>query len=251
MSALPTHGDVDSGQAQHHGLWRFRLTRFGGGLSEQGSTQGELASAPSIAQQSVVAQPGEAAREHVQEEASDELAGVEAHHLELVAAGVVAPSETHLLGVEVDEAMVEVVPGGAFSVTGSALLGRPSQGSSKLVEPYSPVARMHRTNPTGPVAVAPGDARRRHGVGTEPDRRRPRSTRPAELGRGAHRLPWPTQLLAAPLSTAKGNSDKAAEQTRTGARLHQSRGNGSRLKGIIGGGRSRDRGSREKPARRR
>ena len=106
MSALPTHGDVDPGQTQHHGLWRFRLTRFGGGLSEQGSTQGELASAPSIAEQSVVTQPGEAAREHVQEEASDELVGVEAHHLELVAAGVIAPSESHLLGVEVDEAMV-------------------------------------------------------------------------------------------------------------------------------------------------
>ena len=84
--------------------------------------------------------------------------------LSLLPSGVVAPSETHLLGVEVDEAVVEVVPGGAFSVTGSALLGRPSQGSSKLVEPYSPVARMHRTNPTGPVAVAPGDARRRHGA---------------------------------------------------------------------------------------
>ena len=106
MSALPTHGDVDPGQTQHHGLWRFRLTRLGDGLSEQGSTQGELASAPSIAQQPVVAQPGKAAREHVQEEASDELAGVEAHHLELVAAGVVAPSETHLHGVEVDEAVV-------------------------------------------------------------------------------------------------------------------------------------------------
>ena len=125
MSALPTHGDVDPGQTQHHGLWRFRLTRLGDGLSEQGSTQGELASAPSIAQQPVVAQPGKAAREHVQEEASDELAGVEAHHLELVAAGVVAPSETHLHGVEVDEAvvgdsaLVGVAPEVSFSTNGS------------------------------------------------------------------------------------------------------------------------------------
>ena len=83
MSALPTHGDVDPSQTQHHGLWRFRLTRLGGGLREQGSAQGELVSAPPIAQQSVVTQPGEAAREHVQEETSDELAGVEAHHLTL------------------------------------------------------------------------------------------------------------------------------------------------------------------------
>ena len=34
------------------------------------------------------------------------LTGVEAHHLALVAVGVVAPSESHLLGVEVDEAVV-------------------------------------------------------------------------------------------------------------------------------------------------
>ena len=39
-------------------------------------------------------------------DAERELAGVEAHHLELVAVGVVAPSESHLLGVEVDEAVV-------------------------------------------------------------------------------------------------------------------------------------------------
>ena len=104
--ALPAHGDVDSGQAQHHRLGRFRFTRLGVGLCEQGSAQRELSSAPAIAEQSVVTQPGEAAREHVQEEASDELAGVEAHHLALVAVGVVTPSEAHLLGVEVDEAMV-------------------------------------------------------------------------------------------------------------------------------------------------
>ena len=75
-------------------------------LREQGSAQGEFSSASPIAEQAVVTQPGEAAREHVQEEASDELAGVEAHHLALVAVGVVAPAESHLLGVEVDEAVV-------------------------------------------------------------------------------------------------------------------------------------------------
>ena len=107
--ALPAHGDVDSGQAQQHCLRGLGLTRFGSGLREQGSAQGEVASAHPIAEQSVVAQPGEAAREHVQEESADELAGVEAHHLELVCAGVVAPAQTHLLAVEVDEAVVGCV----------------------------------------------------------------------------------------------------------------------------------------------
>ena len=103
---LATHSDVGPGQTQHHRLRRFRFARFGGGLCEQGSAQRELSSAPAIAEQSVVTQPGESAREHVQEEASDELADVEAHHLALVGVGVVAPAESHLLAVEVDEAVV-------------------------------------------------------------------------------------------------------------------------------------------------
>ena len=104
--ALAAHGDVDTGQAQHHRLGRFRLTRFGFGLSEQRSAQGELSSPTTIGEHSVVTQPGEAAREHMQEEAADELAGVERHHLDLVAVGVAAPAESHLLGVEVDETVI-------------------------------------------------------------------------------------------------------------------------------------------------
>ena len=109
--ALAAHGDVDAGQSQHHRLGRFRLARFGFRLSEQRSAQSELSSPPPIGEHSVVAQPGEAAREHVQEEASDELTGVERHHLDLVAVRVVAPAEPHSFAVEVDEA---VVGDGAF-----------------------------------------------------------------------------------------------------------------------------------------
>ena len=114
QSCAPTpaaHGDVDSGQAQHHRLRGLRLTRFGGGLREQGAAQCELLGASPIAQHAIVAQPGESAREHVQEEASDELAGGERHGLDLVAVGVVAPAESHVLGVEGDES---VVGDGAF-----------------------------------------------------------------------------------------------------------------------------------------
>ena len=53
-----------------------------------------------------MAQPCEAAREHVQEEAADELTGVETHDLALIAVGVVAPAEPNVLGVEVDETVV-------------------------------------------------------------------------------------------------------------------------------------------------
>ena len=61
-----------------------------------------------------MAQPGEAARKYMQQEAPDELVGVEAHHLDLVAIGVIAPAEANVLAVEVDEAMV--VDGGLVGV---------------------------------------------------------------------------------------------------------------------------------------
>ena len=104
--AAPTaQGDVDPGQTQQHLPRRFRLTRFGGRLVKQPSAEGELASPAAIGEEPVMAQPGEAARKHMQQEAPDELVGVEAHHLDLVAIGVVAPPEANMLAVEVDEAM--------------------------------------------------------------------------------------------------------------------------------------------------
>ena len=57
LAARPAHGEVDSGQAQHHRLGRFRLTRLGLGLSEQRSVPGELSSPSSIGEHSVVTQP--------------------------------------------------------------------------------------------------------------------------------------------------------------------------------------------------
>ena len=42
---------------------------------------------------------------------------------------------------------------------GERALGGPSQGSSKLVEPDSPGAQMHRTNPQGRATVGPGVVR--------------------------------------------------------------------------------------------
>ena len=105
-AALAAHGDVDPGQAQQNLPRGFRLTRFGGRLVEQGSAPGELASPAAICEQPVVAQPGEATRKHMQEEAPDELVGVEPHHLDLVAIGVVAPPEANVLTVEADEAVV-------------------------------------------------------------------------------------------------------------------------------------------------
>ena len=53
-----------------------------------------------------MAQPGEAARQDMQQEPPDELIGMWAHDLAPIAIGVVAPSETDVLAVDVDEAVV-------------------------------------------------------------------------------------------------------------------------------------------------
>ena len=66
---------------------------------------------------------------------------------------------------------------------GSAPLGRPSQGSWKLVGPYSPGARIDHSAPTRRTPP-PRDT---HTVGTEPDRRRPRSTRWRRAGKAGVR----------------------------------------------------------------
>ena len=53
-----------------------------------------------------MAQPGEVARAYMQEEAPDELVGVEPHHLDTVAIGVFTPPQANVLAVEADEAVV-------------------------------------------------------------------------------------------------------------------------------------------------
>ena len=105
-AAVPAHDDVDSGQTQHHRLDGLRFTRLRGGLVQQASAQGEVASPSPIGEHAVMAQPRESARKHMQEEAADELAGFEPHHLALVAVRVVAPAEADLLAIEIDEPMV-------------------------------------------------------------------------------------------------------------------------------------------------
>ena len=106
LAALPAHGDVDPRQTQHRLLHRFRLPRFWSRLVEQGSAQGKVPSPAAIGEQAVVAQPGEAVREYMQKEAADELVGIEPHHLDCVAVGVIAPAEANVFAIEVDEAMV-------------------------------------------------------------------------------------------------------------------------------------------------
>ena len=106
VAAVRAQGDVDAGETQQHGLRRFRLARWRCGLFDQSAAQGELAVAAPIGEQAVVAQPGEAARQDMRQEPPDELVGIKTHGLVPIAVGVVAPLETDVLAVKVDEAVV-------------------------------------------------------------------------------------------------------------------------------------------------
>ena len=151
LAALPTHGDVDPGQAQHHLFSGFRLTRFGGRLMKQASAEGELAGPAAIGEQSVVTQPGKATRQHMQQEAANELVGVEAHHLDPVAVGVVAPPEANVLAVEVDEAMV--ADGDLVGVAPEIGQHLPGAGERGLAVEHPVVRSQRRLQTLEPVAV--------------------------------------------------------------------------------------------------
>ena len=99
-------GDIDAGQAQHHDLWRFWLWRLGLGLTLQGSAGGEFPVAVSITEQAIMADAGESERQDMQQEAADELIGVQAHGLLAIAVGVIAPAKAHVLSVEINQAVV-------------------------------------------------------------------------------------------------------------------------------------------------
>ena len=106
-SAVPAHADVDSGHAQHQLLRGFLLRRFSlPRLSKQRTASGELPGSVAIGEQPVMAQAGEASRQHMQEEVANELVDLQPHDLSPVAVGVVTPSEPHVFGVEVDQPMV-------------------------------------------------------------------------------------------------------------------------------------------------
>ena len=164
---VPAHGDVDSGQTQHHGLRRFRFTRFGSRLVEQGSAQGKVASPSSIGEHAVVAQPRESAREHMKKEAADELARVETHHLALVAVSVVAPSEANMLAIEVDESMI--ADGGLVSVAPEVgdYIGCPGKRSFGVDDPVIRLQRgLQRLERAGVVeAIVAGHAQLAAAVG--------------------------------------------------------------------------------------
>ena len=79
------------------------LVALGG---EQCARQRQQLLAEAIRQQAVVADADESAGQNVQEEAAQELDGVEGHDALLAAVGIIAPAEADVLAVEGGEAAV-------------------------------------------------------------------------------------------------------------------------------------------------
>ena len=80
--------------------------RFAALCGEQCARQGQQLFAEAVGQQAVAADAHEAFWQHVQEEAAEEVHGVEGHDALLAAVGIIAPAEADALAVEGGDAVV-------------------------------------------------------------------------------------------------------------------------------------------------
>src|SRR5712691_6052596 len=99
--------DVDSGQAEHergHGFARGRGRR--GRRDEQGAASRELGPARAIGEEAKVSNADEAARDDVEEKATNELLGLEGHHFHAVVVRGVLPAKSYEAVSVTEEAVV-------------------------------------------------------------------------------------------------------------------------------------------------
>ena len=102
-----TAGDFEAGEAQHQGLHRFAKGHGGRwGRGEELTAARELRVARAVGQETEVANPDEAVGHDVEQEAADELLGLERHDLHAITVGVVLPAEADDPVVEAEESVV-------------------------------------------------------------------------------------------------------------------------------------------------
>ena len=75
-------------------------------LGEQALTEGQESGAPAIGQEAERADADKAARQDVEQEAAQELLRIERHHSLLITVGIILPTESNLVMLENQEAMV-------------------------------------------------------------------------------------------------------------------------------------------------
>jgi hypothetical protein len=90
----------------------------------------------SVCEKAKVSNAGEARRENMEKEPTEELVGVQGHDASSIAAGVVLPGESDAVVVEGEDSTVGYSD--AVSITGEVLedLGRPSEGGFCVNEPF-------------------------------------------------------------------------------------------------------------------
>jgi hypothetical protein len=75
-------------------------------VGEQALTEGQESGAPAIGQEAERADADKAARQDVEQEAAQELLRTERHHSLLITVGIILPTESNLVMLESQEAMV-------------------------------------------------------------------------------------------------------------------------------------------------
>ncbi|MGC1648826.1 MAG: hypothetical protein WA741_23655 [Candidatus Sulfotelmatobacter sp.] len=75
-------------------------------VGEQALTEGEQSGAPAIGQEPERADADKAAGQDVEQEAAQELLRTERHHSLLITVGIILPTESHLVMLESQEAVV-------------------------------------------------------------------------------------------------------------------------------------------------
>lgn len=98
--------DIVAGETLDHGLGGFFGPDLRFRLLEQHSTARELGLAMPIGKQAVVANTHEAGWQNMQQEAANELGGIELHHLDRRSVAIVAPSEPHLVVIQAQYAII-------------------------------------------------------------------------------------------------------------------------------------------------
>ena len=85
--------------------WRKRQ-KFASLFGEQSARKGQQLFAETVGEQSIAANAHEAFWQYMQEEATEEVHGVQGHDALLAAVGIIAPSEADALTVEGGDAVV-------------------------------------------------------------------------------------------------------------------------------------------------
>jgi hypothetical protein len=169
--------DVDPGQAQHERPHRLEWSGGRRRLRQQGPTPRERDRPAPVGEQAEVADADKAVGDHVEQEATEELLGVELHDLHAVPVGVVAPPEADAALGQGDEAVVgDRHPMRVAAEVGEHMLG-PGEGRLAVDDPGLPAQLGEPRGERGALGQggqAPGDVQPK--ARCRPARYRPRKT---------------------------------------------------------------------------